>query len=236
MEAKHNQSIIVNSINHQFITKEGKITLFNDLYMTINSGETHAIVGPSGVGKSSLLLILAALEKPTSGQWVFSINGEYFPADQLKKHSGFIFQQFQLLPELDAISNVALPLKLKGDKKAMEKAYQWLERVGLGDRSSHKPAELSGGEQQRVAIARAFVSEPAFVFADEPTGNLDTKTTEYITKLMFDCCKVSGTALVIVTHDNQLAARADFCHQLGDGQLKTVANQTSTNKAVNGGG
>lgn len=223
MLAVSNKSIVVNSINHHFLTKDGKITLFNDLYMIINSGETHAIVGPSGVGKSSLLLILAALEKPVSGQWIFSVDGEYLPASQLKKHSGFIFQHFQLLPELDALSNVALPLKLKGDKQAMEKAYEWLKRVGLEDRTSHKPAALSGGEQQRVAIARAFVGEPGFVFADEPTGNLDTQTTQYISELMFECCRVNNTALVIVTHDEALASRADFCHQLGGGHLvKTI--------------
>jgi putative ABC transport system ATP-binding protein len=216
-----NKRIVLNSVNHHFATRQGNISLFADLSLTVGNGKTHAIVGPSGVGKSSLLLILAGLEPPVSGTVDYFVDQKQTSIKQLKQDSGFIFQQFQLLPELDAISNIALPLKLKGDKQAMNKAQVWLEQVGLAQRAGHKPNELSGGEQQRVAIARAFVAEPAFVFADEPTGNLDQKTAQHITDLMFECCRVNQTALVIVTHDNKLSQRADFCHQLSGGQLST---------------
>ena len=129
-------------------------------------------------------------------------------SEQLSR-TGFVFQQFQLLPELDALSNLALPLRLKGDRQSQQTAARWLSRLGLTDRSQHKPSELSGGEQQRIAIARAFISNPAFVFADEPTGNLDGETAGEIIDLMFNTARATGSALVIVTHDLALAARAD---------------------------
>lgn len=238
-----NKRIVLDSVNHHFNTKhtsgtQDKISLFENLSLTINSGQSHAIVGPSGVGKSSLLLIMAGLEAPKSGSVTYfeqrveqdmrqSIN-------KLKQQSGFIFQQFQLLPELDAISNIALPLKLKGDKQALSKAHDWLNQVGLGERARHKPNELSGGEQQRIAIARAFVANPAFVFADEPTGNLDEKTAAQITRLMFDCSRINNTGLVVVTHSKTLSQQADHCFELHDGQLHclTTENGLTTEKST----
>ncbi|TQV89299.1 ABC transporter ATP-binding protein [Aliikangiella coralliicola] len=206
--------IILGSVGHHFQTENRVISLFQGLSLTVSSAETNAIVGPSGVGKSSLLLILAGLETPQSGNVVFSDGGVAQPLLALRQQSGFIFQQFHLLPELDAINNIALPLKLKGDKSAMEKAEEWLCKVGLENRAKHKPSQLSGGEQQRIAIARAFVTEPAFVFADEPTGNLDEKTAKDIVELMFECSDANQTGLVVVTHSKALSKMADHCYEL----------------------
>ena len=146
------------------------ITLFENLDLSINQGQSYAITGPSGAGKSSLLMLLSGLEKPTSGQGHFINDNHTSTIDHLRSEIGFIFQQFHLLAELTALHNIALPLKLRGDKQAMEKAKHWLKKVGLSDRADHKPSQLSGGEQQRVAIARALVFSPKFIFADEPTG------------------------------------------------------------------
>ena len=229
--------IVLQSVAHHFasrhlssgLAKAENISLFKELSLTINSGESHAIVGPSGAGKSSLLLILAGLATPTAGSVGFfddtsansnSTTGQSI--NQLKQQSGFIFQQFQLLPELDALANIALPLKLRGDKQANAKARQWLDKVGLSQRAKHKPNELSGGEQQRVAIARAFVADPAFVFADEPTGNLDEKTARQISELMFECSHTNKTGLVIVTHNSALSQQADHCYHLEAGSLREV--------------
>ncbi len=141
---------------------------------------------------------------------------------QLRRNSGFIFQQFHLLPELDALGNIALPLKLKGDKAAASKARECLERVGLAERAQHQPAQLSGGEQQRVAIARAFVNRPAFIFADEPTGNLDQKTAEHVSDILFDFSRSQDSTLVVVTHCHRLATQADHVLQLANGQLQPL--------------
>jgi putative ABC transport system ATP-binding protein len=225
--------IELNSVDHYFSTRGEQITLFEDLSLTICSQKSHAIVGPSGAGKSSLLLILAGLETPKSGTVTFYQDEHKQSIQQLKQQSGFIFQQFQLLPELDALSNVALPLKLKGDRQAKGKALEWLQQVGLGERAAHKPNELSGGEQQRVAIARAFVANPAFVFADEPTGNLDQKTATKISELMLDCSRIHQTGLVVVTHSDLLASRADHCYHLSDGRLcKQTGVLTQADKGI----
>ncbi|MFT5163453.1 MAG: putative ABC transport system ATP-binding protein [Alteromonadaceae bacterium] len=215
-----NKRIVLDGVSHHFTTKADKICLFDDVSLSINSGQSYAIVGPSGAGKSSLLVILAGLEAPKAGEVSFYDQDKVQPAGRLQQQSGFIFQQFQLLPELDALNNIALPLKLKGDKQAIDKARHWLAQVGLENRASHKPNELSGGEQQRIAIARAFVAHPAFVFADEPTGNLDEKTAAQVTGLMFDCSRVNQTGLVLVTHSKRLSQRADHCFELSGGQLR----------------
>lgn len=212
-------TIELNRISHHFDTTRERIELFHELSCLIRASETLAIVGPSGAGKSSLLSIAAGLEKPAGGTVRFIIDGAEVDALTMRANSGFIFQQFHLMAELDAIGNLALPLRLKGNRDAFDIAATWLEKVGLKDRARHNPHQLSGGEQQRIAVARAFVAAPRFIFADEPTGNLDRHTSESVAGLMFDCARETGCGLVIVTHSNQLAMRADTCLMLAEGKL-----------------
>lgn len=200
--------IELNFVSQSFTQGNHPVHLFTDLSLCIEQGQSYAITGPSGSGKSSLLMLMSGLEAPTTGNTVYRSNQEALPLSQLREEIGFIFQQFHLLPELTALNNVALPLKLRGHKDAEQKARAWLERVGLGDRLNHKPQQLSGGEQQRAAIARALVFAPKFIFADEPTGNLDSKCADDVAEILFDCCREGGAGLVIVTHSEQLAAQA----------------------------
>lgn len=216
-------SIELNSISHHFDTRSERIELFRDLSCAIRADETLAIIGPSGAGKSSLLSIAAGLEIPAGGHVRFTIDGAQVDALTMRANSGFVFQQFHLMPELDAIGNLALPLRLKGNRDAFDIAAIWLEKVGLKDRARHRPHQLSGGEQQRIAVARAFVTAPHFIFADEPTGNLDMHTSDSVAGLMFDCARETGCGLVIVTHSRQLAMRADKSLLLEAGQLKAAA-------------
>lgn len=216
-------TIELNNISHHFDTASERIELFRGLSCTIRAGATLAIIGPSGAGKSSLLSIAAGLEVPSSGNLCFTIDGTQVNALTLRANSGFIFQQFHLMPELDAIGNLALPLRLKGNRYAFDIAATWLDKVGLKGRARHRPHELSGGEQQRIAVARAFVSDPRFIFADEPTGNLDMHTSESVAELMFSCARETGCGLVIVTHSKQLALRADVSLRLADGRLEVAA-------------
>lgn len=216
-------TIELNGISHHFDTAHERIELFRDLSYTIRADETLAIVGASGAGKSSLLAIAAGLDTPAGGDVRFTIDGGQVNALTMRASSGFIFQQFHLMPELDAIGNLALPLRLKGNRNAFDIAALWLEKVGLIDRARHRPHQLSGGEQQRIAVARAFVTAPRFIFADEPTGNLDMQTSESVAALMFDCARETGCGLVIVTHSRQLAMRADASVLLDAGQLKAAA-------------
>ncbi len=183
-----------------------------------------AVVGPSGAGKSTLLALLAGLDLPTEGYVV--LNGanlgqldEDGRARVRADSVGFVFQSFHLVPSLNALENVMLPLELAGGADAREASRAIIERVGLAERWSHYPAQLSGGEKQRVAIARAFATEPAVLFADEPTGNLDTRTGETIMELMFELNRRSSTTLVLVTHDRSLAARCDRVLSLDAGKL-----------------
>ncbi len=183
-----------------------------------------AVVGPSGAGKSTLLALLAGLDLPSEGYVVLNgVNlGELDEDGRARVRAdsvGFVFQSFHLVPSLNALENVMLPLELAGVKDAREASRAIIERVGLGERWSHYPAQLSGGEKQRVAIARAFATEPAVLFADEPTGNLDTRTGETIMDLMFELNRKSSTTLVLVTHDNSLAGRCDRMLSLDAGKL-----------------
>ena len=183
-----------------------------------------AVMGPSGSGKSTLMHILAALDKPTSGTvWIAGTNvGELNDTETTKlrrEHIGFVFQFFNLLPMLTAEENVVLPLTIAGEKPDKEWREELLEKVGLHDRRTHRPAELSGGQQQRVAIARALVSRPTVVFADEPTGNLDSKTSGEILELMRDSVETLGQTTVMVTHDARAAAIADRILFLDDGEI-----------------
>lgn len=219
--------ISLDSIDHEFALDNQKISLFKSLSLSVSTEETVSIVGPSGVGKSSLLLLLAGLDKPTAGKFSYFHRGQASPCAMLRRHCGFVFQQFHLLPELTALHNLLLPLRLKGDKDAEQKARLWLSKVGLSKRANHKPAQLSGGEQQRIAIARAFVAEPEFIFADEPTGNLDNLTAQYIVELMLECAQQQGTGLVFVTHNMEFADKADRCYELGHHRLTQLTKDSA---------
>ena len=222
--------IELKNVSQSFESNASTITLFQQLCLSIEQGQSYAITGPSGAGKSSLLMLLSGLEQPSSGQGEYIKDQKSLTLDNLRADIGFIFQQFHLLPELTALHNIALPLKLRGDKKAIIKAKHWLAKVGLSDRANHKPSQLSGGEQQRVAIARALVFSPKFIFADEPTGNLDQHNAKEISDILFSCCKENNAGLVIVTHSNVLANKAQNIYSLANGKL------TNVTKAVNGVG
>ena len=215
--------IELDRISHHFHSGTERIDLFEGLSCTMRTGQTLAIVGPSGAGKSSLLAIAAGLEAPAGGTVRFIIDGTAADTRTMRTQSGFIVQQFHLMPELDAIGNLALPLRLKGRPDALEIAAGWLAKVGLSDRARHRPHQLSGGEQQRIAVARAFVTAPRFIFADEPTGNLDVQTSRIVADLMLDCARETGCGLVIVTHSRTLAARADQTMLLENGQMRVAA-------------
>ena len=204
--------IEVGNISKQVTTAEGTLNILDKINLSLASGESLAIVGPSGSGKSTLLGILAGLDLPSSGS--VRLNGQDITAMDEEgraavraKHVGFVFQSFHLLPGLTALENVALPLELQGDREALTTAAYFLQRVGLNHRTTHYPRQLSGGEQQRVAVARAFACRPTILFADEPTGNLDTGTGEKINDLLFELNREEGTTLVLVTHELNLAAR-----------------------------
>jgi len=202
----------------------GELTILDGVGFTIAKGEAVAIVGASGSGKSTLLSLLAGLDVPSDGQVkldgaALSSLDEDGRARVRGEKVGFVFQSFQLLPSLTALENVMLPLELRGDDDAEGPARTILAQVGLGERLGHYPRQLSGGEQQRVALARAFVTRPAVLFADEPTGNLDTQTGQAIVDLLFALNRESGTTLVLVTHDERLAARCDRILRLAAGRL-----------------
>ncbi len=201
-----------------------QLEILKGITLEIKSGESVAIIGASGSGKSTLLGLLAGLDEATAG--AVHINGtdlgaldEDGRARFRARHVGFVFQSFQLLPALTALENVMLPLELQGHSKVTEQAEHYLRRVELGARMSHYPLQLSGGEQQRVALARAFASKPSILFADEPTGNLDTRTGEHIIDLLFELNREEGTTLVLVTHDQVLADRCQRRLRLDGGAL-----------------
>ena len=202
----------------------GTLNILDDLSFSIQAGEAVAIVGASGSGKSTLLGLLAGLDEPTGGS-VHIRGQDLFALDEDGRAAlrgaclGFVFQSFQLLPALTALENVMLPLELAGRGDARREAESWLQRVGLGARLGHYPRQLSGGEQQRVAVARAFAPGPALVLADEPTGNLDMATGEAVIELMFSLNAEAGTTLVLVTHDDALAARCGRSLRLASGRL-----------------
>ena len=202
-----------------------KLTVLDQVTFSIQAGETIAIVGPSGSGKTTLLGLCAGLDSSSTGSVV--LNGEFLEklnedqrAAVRSRDVGFIFQNFQLLPTLTALENVMVPLELKKRTNAKEKAMELLEKVGLKDRATHYPTQLSGGEQQRVSIARAFANAPKILFADEPTGNLDTETGTMIENLIFDLNKEQGTTLVLVTHDLELAAKTQRIVHIKGGKIQ----------------
>lgn len=219
-----NPALQVSGLGKHVPLPTGELTILEDVGFQIANGDTVAIVGASGSGKSTLLSLLAGLDTPSAGQVmldgeVLSSLDEDGRARVRGEKVGFVFQSFQLLPSLTALENVMLPLELRGDADAETPARQILEKVGLAQRLSHYPRQLSGGEQQRVALARAFVTRPSLLFADEPTGNLDTHTGQAIIELLFALNAEAGTTLVLVTHDEHLAVRCGRILRLDSGRL-----------------
>jgi putative ABC transport system ATP-binding protein len=211
-------------VGKQVSSPEGTLAILAGVSLAIARGETVAVMGASGAGKSTLLALLAGLDEPTSGT-VRLAGRELTTLDEdgraavRARHVGFVFQSFHLVPSLTAVENVMLPLELAGRSDARSAALEVLDRVGLAERVGHYPRQLSGGEQQRVAIARAFVTRPAVLFADEPTGNLDAATGERIMQLLFGLNAETGTTLVLVTHDQALAARCGRVIRLDAGRM-----------------
>ncbi len=200
------------------------LTILDDVSFAVAAGETVAIVGASGAGKSTLLALLAGLDEPSAGGvWLEGIELSALDEDgraaARARHVGFVFQSFHLVPSLTAHENVMLPLELAGRSDARAAARAVLQQVGLAPRLGHYPRQLSGGEQQRVAIARAFVTRPSVLFADEPTGNLDTATGARVIELLFDLNSANGTTLVLVTHDRAIAGRCNRLIELDAGRL-----------------
>lgn len=217
-------AIKVKNLTHTVTANTGDLTILKKIDMEIKEGESVAIVGASGSGKSTLLGLLAGLDINTSGD-IYLYDHAFSEMDEEQRallrgqYVGFIFQSFHLLPSLQAVENVMLPAELKGDKDARQKAKALLDKVGLAERLTHYPSQLSGGEQQRVAIARAFASSPKILFADEPTGNLDEGNGKIIIDQLFDLNHSQGTTLVMVTHDNELAQKCDRQLVMSAGQL-----------------
>jgi len=216
--------IAVRNVTKQVADSTGTLTILHEIAFELRPRESVAIVGASGSGKSTLLSILAGLDVPTSGTVVLA-GSDLFALDEDERAAlrsrqvGFVFQSFQLLGNLTALENVMLPLELMGRNDARETATEMLRRVGLSERLRHYPKVLSGGEQQRVALARAFVVRPALLLADEPTGSLDFATGETVMALMFELNREAGTTLVLVTHDNSIAARCDRQLHIEAGRL-----------------
>ena len=215
----------VKSLTKRYKGVNRELTVLDDVTFNVEAGEILSIVGPSGSGKTTLLGLCAGLDHPSSGSVVLSGSEisdltEDEKAEIRNKKVGFIFQNFQLLPTLTAIENVTIPLEIQGRAKgAYAKAKELLTRVGLGDRLTHYPSQLSGGEQQRVSLARAFSNEPEILFADEPTGNLDDDTSHIVEDLLFSLNKEKGTTLIIVTHDMELAQKTDRIIKLRGGHI-----------------
>jgi putative ABC transport system ATP-binding protein len=222
--------IIVEGLTQKVRDAQGWLTILDQVSFRIEAGETAAIVGASGSGKSTLLGLIAGLDRPSSGsislfdQSLGDLDEEARAAWRAK-HLGFVFQSFQLLPQMTALENVMLPLELGGRRDAAGVARHLLERVGLADRFNHYPRTLSGGEQQRVALARAFAPDPALLLADEPTGSLDAATGQRIVDLMFELNRERGSTLILVTHDESLAARCGLRLRLHAGRLEAVERQ-----------
>jgi putative ABC transport system ATP-binding protein len=226
----------VHRLTKTYPSGDRTLTVLKEVSFSLGTSSTLAILGPSGSGKTTLLSLCAGLDRPTSGS-VFLQGvcldplGEDQRASLRNQFVGFVFQTFQLIPTLTALENVMVPLELRGSNQARHLAMELLERVGLGERLDHYPVQLSGGEQQRVALARAFINRPRILFADEPTGNLDTETSEIVADLLFELNQAAGTTLVLVTHDHELSQRAERIIRLRGG---SIISDTRSNPQLQG--
>ena len=223
-EILKNLILELKNITKEVNSPEGLLTIVKDINLTVEQGKPISLVGPSGSGKTTLLAIMAGLDLPTLGT-VNLLGSEITTLDEDKRAQirgqdvGFVFQSFHLMPRLTALDNVMLPLEILGDPHSMDKAQEALEQVGLSDRKKHFAAQLSGGEKQRVAIARSIVNKPKILFADEPTGNLDKKSSDSISDLLFSLNEIIQTTLVLVTHDLFLAGKCKEVYELSEGQI-----------------
>lgn len=230
MPASGQPIIALTDVRLRLSSRAGPVDILRGVSLDVGKGQAVAIVGPSGSGKTSLLMVIAGLERATSGS--VSVAGHDFTAlgeDDLAlvrgREIGIVFQSFHLVPTMTALENVALPLEFAGNADAFRIAAEMLDEVGLGHRTDHFPAQLSGGEQQRVALARALAPRPKLILADEPTGNLDGKTGSQIIELMFDLHSRRSATLVLVTHDSMLAERCERTIRMADGQIVAGATQ-----------
>lgn len=226
----------VTDLSKSYQSGSGSLTVLDQVSFDLQRGETFSIVGPSGSGKTTLLGLCAGLDRASSGSVeLCGIKLDALNEDDRARvrneHIGFIFQNFQLLPTLTALENVMVPLELRGEKGVAKKSKELLERVGLGDRIHHYPAQLSGGEQQRVALARAFSNDPEILFADEPTGNLDEETGKKVEELLFSINKEQGTTLVLVTHNMELARKTGRILRLKGGRVIEVSEAAAIEQA-----
>lgn len=216
--------LVAQQVSKQVQSGDNTLSILNDINLTVNTGDSLSIVGTSGAGKSTLLALMAGLDLPSSGRLhllgadLAALNEDQ-RAELRAGQVGFVFQSFQLLAGFTALENVMLPLELAGDFQARDRAMATLEQVGLANRAGHRPPQLSGGEQQRVAVARAFAMQPKILFADEPTGNLDDRTSSKIVELLFELNTQHDTTLILVTHDRALAANTQRTVTLADGKL-----------------
>jgi len=228
-----NTILKIENLTKTYKSAGNTLTVLNNINFAVNEGSTFSIVGPSGSGKTTLLGLCAGLDRSSSG--LVELNNirlddlnEDERAQVRNQYVGFIFQNFQLLPTLTAIENVMVPLELRGEKNSRSRAMDLLDKVGLANRSHHYPTQLSGGEQQRISLARAFSNQPKILFADEPTGNLDAETSEKMVKLLFDLNRETGTTLILVTHDMELASKTQRIIRIKGGLLiadeKTAAS------------
>lgn len=216
--------LTVSQLSKRVTTAQGELTILQGIDLTVERGESVAIVGASGSGKSTLLSLMAGLDTPTDGRIVIqdvdiTRLDEDGRAEFRARHVGFVFQSFHLLPTLTALENIALPLELKGEPQLFARARALLADVGLSERATHYPRQLSGGEQQRVAIARSFAADPDLLFADEPTGNLDTRTGEHVIELLFELNAQRKTTLILVTHESRLADKCQRVIELEAGRI-----------------
>ena len=228
----------VEHLNKLFKSGDKFVTILHDISFAIEEGSACAIVGPSGSGKTTLIAICAGLERPTEGAVLLNGTAMHLASEEelsrvRNQLVGFVFQTFQLLPSLTALENVMVPAEIRGENHARSRAEDLLRQVGLGARLHHYPIQLSGGEQQRVAIARAFMNHPRILFADEPTGNLDSETAREIVRLIFQLNSQAGTTLVLVTHDRELTEQASRVITLKGGRVLSDTREAGESQVAN---